>query len=427
MQKILLSVFFLFLFRSLCAQVLTSTDVLKTAAADPRLAQNQSLQRLAQNLKMTDPLLRQVAFRVGINGSALGDTIYGYLRNEDTYNLQIGFNSWWERKRQRQIQTALVGAYTAKTRLLEQQALAERYQALAAYLFVAPELAACRTLDTLLAKEHDILRQMLATGVLEVKVAKVLDAEQDRNRNLLAIQTLENTRQLQKNRLRQCVGDFSEVDPTGLASLADLKNIVALLKTKPLAHPATEVKTAEIQVESANLAYINAQNRQIFNNFSAGYQRPLYLERPKRFNTFNNLSLRLGLTVPLPGNNRFKKADALLDLQEAQNDAVWTQIQAQKNLDNQFVRLENLFREHALVQDRLDNSLIRRMLDNPQLRAQITPLEIAELEVAQQKLAVNQAGLLAEIAAEFVRLLELSGAMGASPRVNYLSGGRETF
>ena len=119
----------LFLLQSLCAQVLTSTDVLKTAAADPRLGQNQSLQRLAGNLKMTDPLLRQIAVRVGTNGSALGDTIYGYLRNEDTYNLQIGFNSWWERKRQRQVQSALVGAYAAETRLLEQQALAERYQA----------------------------------------------------------------------------------------------------------------------------------------------------------------------------------------------------------------------------------------------------------------------------------------------------------
>ncbi len=427
MQKILLSIALLFLLHSLSAQVLTSTDVLKTATADPRLAQNQSLQRLAQNLKMTDPLLRQVAVRVGVNGSALGDTIYGYLRNEDTYNLQIGFNSWWERKRQRQVQTALVGAYAAETRLLEQQALAERYQALAAYLFVAPELASCRTLDTLLAKEHDILRQMLATGVLDVKVSKVLDAEEDRNRNLLAIQALENTLQLQKNRLRQCAGGFSEVDPSGLATLADLKNTVALLKTKPIAHPVFEVKTAEIQVESANVAYINAQNRQIFNNFNAGYQRPLYLERPRRFNTFNNLSFRLGLTVPLPGNNHYKKAGALLDLQEAEHEAAWTQTQAQKNLDNQFVRLENLFREQALVQDRMDNSLIRRMLDNPQLRAQITPLEIVELEVAQQKLAVNQAGLLADIATEFVRLLELSGAMSASPRVNYLSGKREGF
>lgn len=427
MQKILFFCLLMVLRAQLPAQVLTVADVLKTAAADPRIGQNQSLLTLAQGLKMTDPLLRQIAVRIGTNGSALGDTIYGYLRNEDTYNLIVGFNSLRERKRQQQIKTARVESYIAETRLLEQQALVERYQALAGYLFAEPGLAACRKLDTLLEKEHEILRQMLSTAVLDVKVSKVLDAEEDRNRNLLALRELENAQQLQKNRLRQFMGDFSDLDKTGVANLADLKAAVALLKTTPATHPVFEVKNAETRLEAANLEYITSQNRQIFNNFNAGYQRPLYLERPKRFNTFNNISFRVGLTVPLPGNNRFKKAGALLELREAQNDADWAHLQVEKSLENQFVRLENLFREHALAQDRLDRSLIRRMLDNPQLRAQITPLEIVELEIAQQKLVIAQAGLEADIAVEFVRLLELSGAMSAVPRINYLSGKREGY
>lgn len=412
---------------SLRAQVLTSTQVLQSAATDLRIGQNQSLQQLAGSLNMTDPLLRQITARVGINGSALGDTIYGYVRNEDTYSLQIGFNSFWERRRQRQLQRALAGAYTAEQRLVAQQALAERYQALAAYLYTTPELSACRKLDSLLAKEHDILREMLNTGILEVKVSKVLDAEELRNRNQQTMQALESTLLFQKNRLRQFAGDFAEIDQTQLAGAADFKNTVALLKSQPLSHPAAEAKNADIQVESANLAYVNAQNRQVLSNFNAGYQRPLYLERPKRFNTFNNVYFRVGLSVPLPANNRFKKANALLDLREAQNDAAWSQVQVQRNAENQFVKLENLFREYQSVQDRIDNSLIRRMLDNAQLLAQITPLERIELEIAQQKLLINRAALLADTAVELVRLLEYSGAMSNGARINYLSATKEAF
>lgn len=413
-----------FLVQCLSAQILKIADVLATAETDTRLAQNQSLQNLAQGLKMHDPLIRQVALRVGINGSALGDTIYGYLRNEDTYQLQVGFNSIRERQRQRQVKTAQIAAIAAEGSLLRQQALVERYQALAGYFFVAPELAACRRLDSLLEKEHQILREMLATGALDVKVSKVLDAEDDRSRNRLAAQELENELALHRNRLRQFVGDFSDLDRSELLALADIRARVAALKAAPPAEqPLLAVKNADVELEKANLGYVSAQNKQILNNFSVGYQRPLYLEYPKRFNTFNNFNARVGLTLPLPSNNRFKKADALLDLREAQNDAAWAREKTEKEVEMQLARLENLFKEHDLAQERLANSLIRKMLDNAALRTQIMPLEIVEMEIAQQKMAIHQAGLLADIAANYVRLLEISGAIGQenSAAANFLS------
>jgi len=125
--------------------------------------------------------------------------------------------------------------------------------------------------------------------------------------------------------------------------------------------------------------------------------------------------------VPLPANNRFKKSKALLDLQDARNDAAWAREETRRDLAQQLVRLNNLFREYDAVQDRIDNSLIRKMLDNQALRAQILPLEIAELEIAQQKLFVSQASLLADIAEEYVHLLELAGVVGDGR--NYLGKG----
>jgi hypothetical protein len=411
---------------TLSAQVLKTGDVLETAAGETRVAQNEALQSLAGRLKMHDPLLRQIALRVGINGSVLGDTIYGYLRNEDTYQLQIGFNSLRERQRQRKVKYARVAAISAETQVLHQEALVARYEALAGYLFTAPRQAACRRLDTLLEKEHRILREMLTTGVLDVKVSKVLGTEEDRNRNRATMQQLDNTLALEKSRLQQFVGEFSSIDRSDLVSAADIRaNIAALRAQEPSAtHPLIAQKQAEFQLENAGLNYITAQNRQILNNFSVGYQDPLYLERPKRFNTFNNFNVRVGLTVPLPSNNRYKRADALLDLREAQNDMTWVREEVANDLAIQLVQLDNLLRQHDLLQTQMEESLIRKMLDNQTLRGQLTPLEIVELEIAQQKLTVSQASILAEIATEYVRLLEVSGAAAQNPQINYLSSKR---
>jgi hypothetical protein len=411
------------LFGSLEAQVLTTSDVLATAASDLQLMQNRSLQELAQGLKVHDPLLRQVSVQLGINGSALGDTIYGYIRNEDDYRLRVEFNSWFEREKQRRVHASKTSVIAARNRLLEHEALARRYKALAAYLFVQPHITACQDLDSLLKMEHHILREMLSSGVQDLKVSKVLDAEEDQNRNDLTLQELENRKALYTNRLQQLAGSIAAVDTADLIDLTGIRAKVIRLKSAPAAHPTLAVKSAEIAAEDANLQYINSQNRQVFNFAQVGYQHPLYLERPNKFNTFNNFSFRVGLTAPMPANNRFRKANALLNLREAQNEETSTSAKLLEDLENQYVKLENFFREYDLLQDRIENSLIQKMLDNPVLKTQITPLEWVELEIAQQKMRVSRAALEFDIAMEYVELLDLSGAMSAMPRVNYLKGG----
>jgi hypothetical protein len=401
-----------FLFQNLCAQVLKPSDVLATADRDLRFSQNQRLQTLAQRLKMQDPLLRQVQFRLGINGNALGDTIYGYLRNEDTYQVQFRFNSLLERQRQRQTKYAEVAVIAAESRVMRQEALAERLEALAAYLFLEDKIEASRRLDSLLEKEYQLLREMLASDVFEVKISKVLDLEEDRNRNRLTLKSLENEQKLEKSKLSQFVGPFDRIERSGLADADALQAQFLTLKNQPPAHPVFALKSAEAEAEKTQLRLTDAENRQIFNHFQAGYQRPIYLEeRPKRFNPANNISFRVGLTLPLPANNRFKKASAVLDLQEAQNDAEWTREKMQNDFDIQCARLEHLFAEHTLVREQWENGLVRKWLENPALQAQISPLERVEMEIAQQKLTFQQSDLSAEIAVEWVRLLDISGAL----------------
>lgn len=413
MRQILTVIALFFFLQNLTAQVLTPSDVLASADRDQRFSQNQRLQTLAQGLKMHDPLLRQVQFRLGMNGSSLGDTIYGYFRNEDTYQVQIGFNSLLERQRQRQFKYTELAVIAAESAVVRQEAVVERLDALLTYLFLEEKIGASRRLDTLLEREHQILREMLASGVFEVKISKVLDLEEDRSRNRSSLQSMENEQKRQKSRLQQFVGPFDRITRDGMADADALQARFWALKNQAPTPPTIALKNAEAASEKAQLRLADAENRQIFNHVQAGYQRPIYLEeRPKRFNPANNISFRVGLTVPLPANNRVKRSSALIDLQKAQDEAEWEREKVQGEFEIQCARLEHLFAEHAFLREQTDNGLIKKWLENPVLQAQVTPLERAEMEIAQQKRVLLQSALAAEIAAEWVELLEIAGSTG---------------
>ena len=392
------------------AQVRSVAELLATAGSDPEVTQYQSLINTASGLRMHDPLVKQVALRIGFNGNTLSDSLFGYFRNEDAYRFQIGFNSLQERNRQKDIKSARVGLLSAEYKILEQAAVGIRLTALASWLYTLSSRDACLKLDTLLAREHAILREMLISGAGDVKVSKVLDAEEDRNRNSRTIAALQSEIAEARQTVVQLTGEFTEVDMSDLASVEDIRTFLPEIRVSmPSVHPEVAARNARIALESANMDYISSQNRRFVNNLSVGYQYPLFVETPKRFNPQNNISFRIELLAPLPSNNRFKRADALLDLKEAQYEAAMSLEATNRLAVSQFTVVENLLAEYDAVSDRIENGLIRKMLENRALYGSISPLDMVELEIAQQKLMVARAEIIAGIGKEYSKLIGYTG------------------
>lgn len=404
------------------AQVISLEDVLGTSSNDQNVLRYQSIRDLADDLKMHDPLVKEIALRIGFNGSLLGDTIYGYLRNEDDLRLQVSFNDFAVRRQQKNIKSARLQTLTTGQAVISHTALVDRYEVLSEYAYTMPKLEGLKRLDSLLLYEHEIIKQMLATGILEIKVSRILDVEEDRNRVMLDIKETEEDLRRAKLDIEYYAGNFASLSLERLASIEDLQLLFTTLKTSGyVSHPAQLALSAEVQLDSAALGYASAQNRQILDFVSLGYQRPLYLERPNKFNTFNNFAFRLGLLVPITANNRYRKADALLDLEESQAKADEARGDRDEAWKRQIAILESLFKEYDLAGERLENSLISQMLSNPTLMAHITPLEVVELQIAQQKLVLYQLELAQDIAAEYVELLSISGYLAWNPETNYLA------
>lgn len=404
------------------AQVISMEDVLATATTDQLISRYQSIRDLAGDLKMHDPVVKEIALRIGFNGSVLGDTIYGYLRNEDDIRLQVSFNDFAVRKQQKAVKDARIETLATGQAVVSHSALSDRYEVLSDYAYTIPELDALRQLDSFLMTEHEIIKAMLSTGILDVKVSRILAVEEDRNKVLLDINEASDRLKRAKLDIEKYTGSFSSISLDSLATIEDLRDRFAFMKTSGyVAHPANLALTAEMQLDSTVLRYASSQNRQIFDYVSFGYQRPLYLERPNKFNTLNNFAFRLGLLVPITANNRYKKADALLDLKESQLKADESRMTRDLSWQSQIALLDGLFSEYDLASDRLDNSLIRQMLSNSSLMAHVTPLEFVELEIAQQKLALHQLELAQAIADAYVRLLKISGYLAWNPDTNYLA------
>ena len=407
----------------LFAQKVTPADLLRSATADERLTLNQQTIAYARSLRYRVPLIRKVEARVGINGSTLGDTLFGTIHNEDFYGLAISPNSLRERRRQAELQTAQVGIYENERAVLLQQVVLDRCQTIVALHF-AQQLDTSRSeLLRLLAKKEALLRAMLDQG-LDVKVKDVLDTENDRNALELSLSELAHARSLQQAKLRQWLPDRADpqLDLSDYIRPPTLLQRTEMLKAAPNLSPALAYREAETRHAAADWALENAQGRQIFNFVQVAYQNPvLELETPKNRKSFNNFSVRIGLGLPIPGNNHPKRSEAALQLREAQVSAQSAHLLNERAVDLQYVRVKNLLDQHRNCEEKIHGSLIQKMLDSPSLRQQMTALELADLQLAQQKLRLRLVEIEQELNLEYLRLLELKGVLGQEPLRDYFS------
>jgi len=407
----------------LSAQPLRIADVLVGVDNDVRVRQSQELAELATSLRYHIPILREVEARVGIRGSVLGDTIYGYLRNEDIYALQIETNSFREIRAQKNWRNAQIAALLAEKALHWEEALFMRYEACAAWYFMSAKRTAEERLSQLLLQKQELLRISAEQG-LELSIKEVVATEQD----LLDIQNdlLETANTLRENQLSisqlaNVTDDAVFLDTTDFITAKEIAAYLA--QSEPAAIPAAVYQLRETLSDLSEAAYknANAQNHQVFNSLRINYDNPLYLERPSKFNTFNNFSIRIGLRLPLPGNNNFRSSRALVEWREDQQAAERIAETLATQRIRQRLQLAQLLGLYQQCSDQEQRSLTARLLSDAALRPTLTAKELTDMEIIQQKLRLRRISAAANATQVYLQLLLLDGRLHSSERRNWLS------
>lgn len=405
----------------LAAQQIPFSDILRTALEDLRVVQNRDNLSQVRQLKFQVPLIRRAEARIGFNGSTLGDTIYGSIRNEDFYGVVVGPNSFRERRKQAAFHAATIAQYETERSVLLAAAVSERYQTYTQWYFARKLRVEQEKLAELLQKEVSLWQERLMRG-MEIKISDLLQTERDQYNLLLQIQENGNTERLNRAKLGQYDAAFGTrlPDTSEIITPAVLEKQLLLLKNAPLETPSVALRDAQWRTAQAEYAVEHAQNRQIFNFLQVGYDNPvLPLTRPNRRRTFNNFSLRVAVEVPIPGNNNPRRAKAALDLLQADNNRHLTRLVYERNAALQVVEVENLMAAQRLCVQQMENSFTRRLLNDAALQSGMTAEEWMAAQILLQRRVIQCLDVQKQTVLAYLRLIETKGWMAREPVQNF--------
>lgn len=361
------------------------------------------------------PLLQKLEFRLGSNDLSLTRQQYGIRASPNAFGLS---------KYQRQYQQAQSGVLQAEAEVYWNEALLQRYEAIVAYHFAQELAAANQKLDSLLQTQEQVFRSMLREG-LELKIKDVVENEQDRQALQLDRTKYQHEREQAQVAIRQFIAGSGELN-------LELQNFITVARIEQaLASMVNglEVPLAEAKIRQAQLSLVQSEmdllkmrNREYISFFQFGYERA-----PKTPTLDDDLFLRLGLNIPLNTKNRMKNNELNLEMYEVNAKNTLALSRRKQEVDLQSSKVRQLLQEYKLLKEQEEKNLLLQILADPTLRASVSPAELVEIKLLQQKKQVARLKLSQELTQEYVQLLYLNGQLMQKPLLNYLSTNLEPW
>jgi hypothetical protein len=413
--KILSLCFTLFLFMSFGKDPteISMTTLLATVKTDAKVLYNQQTLALVNSLNYQLPLLKKAELKVGADNFDLTGQQFG---------IAISPNTFGQIKQQAAIRNTEINKTKAESTIFIHQALVERYQTLVEMYFSTQLKQKQQALETLLNQKNETLKSMIQRG-LDVRIKDIADTENDRYAVQLNILQLETDLASTYEKMKQFMGTTNDilVRFDNVVQVKDmLKTINDLKNNTTLQTPDLVLAKRESEAKKAELNLENASNREILSSIQV-------VDAPKKGDVFNNFGVRFTLSLPLTGNSRLKRNELTIDLKKAENKESLLQTHNQKAIQYQIVKLENLIKKYRIYADKAENSLIKTLLNNPKVTAEMNALELLDLKLTQQKTEVELAKIGYDITNEYIALLNNTPLLTQMPLKNYLSSSLEAF
>jgi hypothetical protein len=93
----------------------------------------------------------------------------------------------------------------------------------------------------------------------------------------------------------------------------------------------------------------------------------------------------------------------------------------------QVLKMESLIKQYKNSQETLNNGLSNSLLNTPSVAATLTPSDIVDLKIIQQKKEIEMAKTQYVLMQEYIKLLAITSDLNASPYKNYLSNALEKW
>lgn len=424
MYKLVFIPAFLFFFNSYStAQKTKISDIIANVKSDVELLNNIKTTEYLSGLNYNLPWIKEVELRLGINGNVTADKLDGYLRNEDFYSLRVAPNSLRERRYQQALKPAQIDLYRSNNNVILQEVIFERYLSVMTIYYSQKNIEGKTLLKPLFDNKSVILAQMLEQGS-DIKFKDVVEAEYDKNDLLNDLDEFQNNIRDESNKITQLLGlkdsvkiDFSHFITPELIELRLNRTDLSVLNNPEIVNQQEKIEYAE-----AEYNFQHARNKQILTFFQFGYSPQVVDEAPKtKFNPSNDMTFRFGVNVPIKSNNNLKRSESALKVYEEQQEVETLKSQLSTKIELKKTKILQLIASRKEWKRQHDESLIPKLLKNESIKAQITPLELVDLQIDEIKLQLHQHKLDEKIVLEYLEFLQLSGAI-LDLDVNYLEG-----
>lgn len=391
------------------------SDVLRSANADPAVIDQQ------RHLTYIEQTQRHLPFAEELSVRTETDRFQLY---REEYLARLSVNGLKEMQRNRQLHTADLRTEQNLERIYWHDALVNRYAVIAAYVHYHRLHRLQEELAVVYADKIQVVKKVAYLGT-DADVDELIRTEYDRDELELDIADTESDLQT----IEQMVGDWladtigsAVIDTTGYISIVKINQILGQIPDSAGLNPNVLEKQSKIDLIGAKYQMEKANASQVLDFFQVRYAN-----RPQAGPFNEEFSVGLGITLPYKGSSRVKTSALKIEEHNANQDLATYLYNLSRQIEEAKMQAANLGKRYTLAQQQWMDSQARFTLEHP-IDARIDgPLPLLKARELQIKRQLQLLDIEKDLTEQYLNVLDWTGAISATPLVNYLSSGLEEY
>ncbi|MEP6794810.1 MAG: hypothetical protein ABJB16_10825 [Saprospiraceae bacterium] len=346
-----------------------------------------------------------------------------FLVYRQEYLARLTVNGLSEMRRQRDFNKANLQTEQYLQRSLEHEALAGRYEAISAYRFLQQRLAIHQELKLVYEDKVKVLTKLALLNA-GTEVDELIKTEYDLDELNLDI----NQAAAQFDQIKKMFESWIPMlenewvlDTTSIIQPSQMELVIDQMPLVANLNPLIIEKQSKIDALQASYNLEKASSKKMLDFFQLRYAN-----RPNE-TLVREFSAGFGINLPFKGSSRVKLAELQIDKNNSEQNIQYYIHQFNEAIQSAHEQMKALTDRYHIAERQWNESQNKFTIEHQeplQADGPMTLLKAREYQIKRQFVLVD---LGKEIMDQYLKILDLTGALSSLPAVNYLSDTLERY
>lgn len=379
-------------------------------SAKPMIEGNEILQKNLHFLKESKqglPLINSMEFRTETDEFDL---------SQQEYLLRLSFNNKKTRKIQNALTNNKINLYDLKSKNIESLKLSDRYELIIELHYLQKEISILNE-EKILKEDKKSVYQKKLNNSADMNIDDLLKV----NKDLLEIDLkLLQLNLSKKNILKVLIPDFNRSDSLELISsdwisLEKMSKTLRNIEELPYANFDVQLQNNQIHLEKLSLEKQKAKSNQILDFVQLKYADKDNLQLQKE------ISLGVGINIPIKSSSRIKLNEAKLKLFDEQYKQELLQVNLEKRISEYTILFHSLLKQYNFLQKQIKENKLEEILENYKNMGSANPINLLQIKSSILDNHKTLQNIEKEACIMYYKILSEKGVLNLSPYINYLS------